>query len=162
VTASRSGPPQSRGHYSLDRKEWFDSGWRAWFPTTGEYDELEIELQYLGAPWWAGMLAYAGTPPVLCRHRFVGRATSPDRRWGRYRVAGPVFDRRDSRVPSRGPNAWTPGMTEALDALEGRLVAEGWELSGQGSRPWSIRYRRPCLDWSQPSRTPTRHDSSKE
>jgi len=161
ATASPSGPPQSRGHYSLDRKQWFDSGWRAWFPITGEYDELEIELEYLGPPWWVAMLAYAGVPPVIRRHRFIARATSPNRRWRRYRVTGPTFVRQSSRVPSGGPDAWAPGMTEALDALETRLVSEGWEVSGQGARPWSLQYRRPCLDWTRPSRTPSsRHDSS--
>jgi len=143
-------PPQGRGHYSADGRQWYDEAGRRWVPVADGHDSLVIEFEDLhAAERLRSMLAHPSTHVGTGHSRFVGHATSDDPRWPEYRIESATFPglpgRRDTLPPEE---EWAPGMVEALGELRQRLEAEGWLPVEHGGHPWTYRYVRPCLDWA--------------
>jgi hypothetical protein len=141
-------PPQGRGHYSDDGRQWFDERTRRWLPRLEGQDTLVVALEDVDASGRTGRRAHPRPRSGRAGSRFVGRATSIDPRWRSYDVVSATFPHVPG-VPGTElpPEAWVAGMTEALDELRDRLEAEGWCLVGRGMMPWAYRYVRPRVDW---------------
>jgi hypothetical protein len=152
-------PPQGPGHYSSDWRRWFDDRSQRWLPVTEGQDTLVVELEDVNAAsWWAALLATLGSVSGSAYSRFVGHATSVDRRWPTYQITGATFPRVRGLPDSMPPEeAWSPGMTEALAELRHRLEVEGWCLVGCSGRPWAYRYVRPRVDWPSGDSTSSGH-----
>jgi hypothetical protein len=141
-----SGPPRGPGHYSDDGRRWWEDGHGRWFPVTDREDELEIEVEDIGATslsarLWTTLVTQYGTP----YYRFVGRARSADPRWPTYQVTGATFPATGLEDPS-GKGAWAAEQRARLEELHQQLLREGWRPDGRGDHWWSRRYRRPVVD----------------
>jgi hypothetical protein len=141
-----SGPPRGPGHYSEDGRRWWENGHRRWFPVTDQEDELEIEVEDIGATslparLWTTLVTQYGTR--YCR--FVGQARSADSRWPTYRAIGASFPATGLEDPS-GKGAWATEQQGRLEELHQQLLREGWRLVGRGDHWWSRRYRRPVVE----------------
>ena len=136
-----SGPPRGPGHYSEDGRRWWEDGHRRWFPVTDQEDELEIEVEDLGATslsarLWTTLVTQYGTR--YCR--FVGQARSADARWPTYRAIGASFPATGLEDPG-GKGAWATEQRARLEELHQKLLRVGIT---SGRRPW----RRACLDFA--------------
>jgi hypothetical protein len=141
-----SGPPRGPGHYSDDGRRWWEDSLGRWFPVTDQEDQLEIEVEDLGATSLPARLLTTlftqyGTP----YYRFVGRARSADSRWPTYQVTGASFPATGLGDPS-GTGAWAEEQRARLEELHQQLIREGWRPAGHDERWWSWRYRRPVVD----------------
>ena len=155
-----SGPPRGPGHYSEDGRRW-ENGHPRWFPVTDQEDELEIEVEDIGATslparLWTTLVTQYGTR--YCR--FVGQARSADSRWADlsgyqgelpgHRAGGPRQQGSVGRGATGPPGgaapaaaeggmaprrAWRPLVVAALPAAGGgadrRRAGRGW---GEGRR----------------------------
>jgi hypothetical protein len=111
-------------------------------PVTDQEDELEIEVEDLGATSLPARLLTTLVTQYGTYYRFVGRARSADRRWPTYQVTGATFPA-TGLEDSSGKGAWATKQGARLDELHQQLLREGWRPAGRGGRWWSRRYRRP-------------------
>jgi hypothetical protein len=140
------GPSRGPGHYSGDGRRWWDDCHRRWFPVTDKQDELEVEVEDLGATSLpARLLTSLVTQYGTSYFRFVGRARSADSRWPTYRAIGASFPATGLDDPS-GKGAWAEEQRGRLEELHQQLLREGWRPAGHGDHWWSRRYRRPVVD----------------
>ena len=144
-----SGPPRGPGHYSEDGRRWWENVHPRWFPVTDQEDELEIEVEDIGATslparLWTTLVTQYGTR--YCR--FVGQARSADARWPTYRATGASFPATGLEDPS-GKGAWATEQRGRLEELHQQLLREGWRLVGRGDHWWSRRYRRPVVELTE-------------
>jgi hypothetical protein len=120
-----SGPPRGPGHYSEDGRRWWENGHRRWFPVTDQEDELEIEVEDIGATslparLWTTLVTQYGTR----YYRFVGQARSADARWPTYRAIGASFPATGLEDPS-GKGAWATEQRGRLEELHQQLLRGG-------------------------------------
>ncbi len=141
-------PKRGRGHYSADRRRWWDEGQQQWFRVGPTQDSLEIQLEDSGGESFiGGILTTLGSQGGSGYYRFVGVARSDDHRWPVYRVPGDTFPAPRELLSDIPPQQeWAPGMTRCLLNLQAELLAEGWLPAGNGAHPWSGRYTRPCFE----------------
>ncbi|MFP5346010.1 MAG: hypothetical protein ACLGIA_03150 [Actinomycetes bacterium] len=139
-----------RGRYCDQLTHWFDETQQQWFPASGEQENLEIDLEDVGArSRTASLLTTLVSQNGSTLMRFVGRVRTEDGRT--YSVGGPMFSRPRSIPDDLAPDeAWCPGMNGSLEELRHHLSEDGWVAAGHGEQPWAYRYRRPVVDWRHP------------
>lgn len=148
ITQQAAQPERGRGHYSADRRRWWDDSEQQWF----ELDETRSDTAVIaledagGESWVSSILATLGAQERNGHFRFVGIADSADSRWPAYRIPGDTFPAASGFLAEVPPEEnWSPGMTRSLLNLKAELMSEGWLPVGQGDQPWATRYRRQCL-----------------
>ncbi len=148
ITKPPAHPERGRGHYSADRRRWWDDSEQEWLELDdAAADTAEIQLEESGGESWiSSILATLGAQEGHGYYRFVGIARSSDVRWPTYRIPGDTFPAaRGFLADVPAEEKWSPGMTRSLLNLQAELLSEGWLPVGQGDAPWATRYRRTCL-----------------
>jgi hypothetical protein len=153
-----SGPPRGPGHYSEDGRRWWEDGHRRWFPVTDQEDELEIEVEDLGATslsarLWTTLVTQYGT-------RYSGSWARPAARMYAGRPIG--LSGRASRPPpwrtpaakERGPQSNGPAWRSCTKNCSGS--ASPRDAAPGAVRVWTSRRSpvpsRRCRPPSRPSR----------
>ena len=144
---SHAQPERGRGHYSADRRRWWDDSEQQWLDLDSSQDTAEITLEDSGGESWiSSILTTLGAQDGNGYYRFVAVAKSADTRWPVYRIPGDTFPAVRGFLADIPPEEqWAPGMTRSLLNLNAELMAEGWLPVGHGEQPWATRYRRPCV-----------------
>lgn len=154
ASRTQDGPPRGRGHYNDDGSQWWDRDQGRWFPTTGDVDMLEIDVEDYGHTSMLRSVATTLTGQHGTQsYRFVARGRGADPRWPELTIPSGTFPVQPLQLPIEnvGPNdAWGDEMRARLAELDQTLRAEGWQPAGRGEHWWSKRYTRPALDYDAP------------
>lgn len=143
------------GHYSADRRWWWEETRRQWFRTVG-LEQVEVVADDSRTRTWATALVSVLVPYGDVYVRFVARERGPALRGLHPRavpgyVGAPFPAARVGLDDVKAQGAWLGIQRARLRELEELLEADGWEPTGCGLHWWSVRYSRPGIDRETPA-----------